>query len=297
VPQTSLDETIAAASRPPGAGQLEVLPWELEEAPFRDGLDRSRLEPEGIVAFEYPSEEVPEKAAPPEEPDEQEPAGEPDGPAPEDLEEKLKEQERKLRAEMDTRLRQEKEQALEAGRQRGLEEGRKAEREQQAAQTAQRQLQAEQERRQQAAELVESFERARDQYLHRVEEEVVALALAVAARILRREAQMDPLLLTGAVRVALNQLGATTKLRLRVPEADLEMWREAMALIPGLTVRPEMVGVAEMRLGDCEIQTELGSVDLGIRAQLAEIERGFFDRAGARRPAQIDATPSGEAGR
>ena len=46
----------------------------------------------------------------------------------------------------------------------------------------------------------------RDRYLHAVEHEVVKLALAVAARILRREAQMDPLLLTGAVRVALGQL-------------------------------------------------------------------------------------------
>jgi flagellar assembly protein FliH len=35
-----------------------------------------------------------------------------------------------------------------------------------------------------------------------------------------------------------------------------------------------------MLLGDCAIETELGSVDLGIRAQLGEIERGFFDRAG-----------------
>jgi hypothetical protein len=35
-----------------------------------------------------------------------------------------------------------------------------------------------------------------------------------------------------------------------------------------------------MRLGDCVIETELGSVDIGIRAQLGEIERGFFDRAG-----------------
>jgi flagellar assembly protein FliH len=37
-----------------------------------------------------------------------------------------------------------------------------------------------------------------------------------------------------------------------------------------------------MRLGDCKIEAELGSVDLGIRAQLGEIERGFFDRAGGR---------------
>ena len=34
-----------------------------------------------------------------------------------------------------------------------------------------------------------------------------------------------------------------------------------------------------MRLGDCIVETELGSVDLGVRAQLSEIERGFFDRA------------------
>ena len=44
-----------------------------------------------------------------------------------------------------------------------------------------------------------------------------------------------------------------------------------------------------MRLGDCTIETELGSVDLGIRAQLGEIERGFFDRAGGRRAgAEVD---------
>jgi hypothetical protein len=42
-----------------------------------------------------------------------------------------------------------------------------------------------------------------------------------------------------------------------------------------------------MRLGDCVIETELGSVDLGIRAQLGEIERGFFDRAGGRSPAGL----------
>ena len=36
-----------------------------------------------------------------------------------------------------------------------------------------------------------------------------------------------------------------------------------------------------MRLGDCMIESKVGTVDLGIRAQLGEIERGFFDRAGA----------------
>ncbi len=34
-----------------------------------------------------------------------------------------------------------------------------------------------------------------------------------------------------------------------------------------------------MRLGDCVIESKVGSVDLGVRSQLGEIERGFFDRA------------------
>jgi flagellar assembly protein FliH len=44
-----------------------------------------------------------------------------------------------------------------------------------------------------------------------------------------------------------------------------------------------------MRLGECALETQLGSVDLGIRAQLGEIERGFFDRARAKNSSADDA--------
>jgi flagellar assembly protein FliH len=135
----------------------------------------------------------------------------------------------------------------------------------------------------QGIELVESFTQERERYLLAVEHEVVKLALAVAARILRREAQMDPLLLTGAVRVALGQLSGSTQVRLRVPPTELDLWAEAIALIPNLAVKPTVEAGEGMRLGDCTIETGLGSVDLGIRAQLGEIERGFFDRAGGSR--------------
>jgi flagellar assembly protein FliH len=112
----------------------------------------------------------------------------------------------------------------------------------------------------------------------------VKLALGIAARILRREAQMDPLLLTGAVRVALGQLSGSTEVRLRVPSAELDLWNDVIALLPNLSLKPAVVAGEGMRLGDCVIETTLGSVDLGIRSQLGEIERGFFDRAGAARP-------------
>ncbi len=186
-----------------------------------------------------------------------------------------------MRAQQEQNLAEETRRAFEAGRERGRQEGRQVEREAQATAL----VAAEQRRVQQAAALIESFAEERDRYLQAVEHEVVELALAVAARILRREAQMDPLLLTGAVRVALGQLSGSTEVRLRVPAAELDLWTEAIALLPNLALKPVLAAGEGMRLGDCVIETGLGSVDLGIRAQLGEIERGFFDRAGSHRTA------------
>jgi flagellar assembly protein FliH len=188
------------------------------------------------------------------------------------------------------RLAEETRHAFESGRERGRQEGRQAERESMATT-----LKAAQDgQMRQMAGLMESFAAARDRYLSQVEREVVKLALAIAARILRREAQMDPLLLTGAARVALGQLSATTEARLRVPPGDLDLWKEAIALLPNLPLKPTVVPGDGLRLGDCIVETGLGTVDLGIRSQLAEIERGFFDRAGAgRAPRTME--PDGQA--
>jgi len=167
--------------------------------------------------------------------------------------------------------------SFESGRARGREEGRQAEREaHEVAQAAE----AEQQKRQLGA-LVARFAEESERYLRDVEQGVVTLALAVASRILRREAQMDPLLLTGAVRVALGQLAASSEIKLLVPAAELELWQEAIAHLPHLAVKPRVTVGEGMRLGDCAIESQVGTVDLGVRAQLAEIERGFFDRAGA----------------
>jgi flagellar assembly protein FliH len=164
---------------------------------------------------------------------------------------------------------------FEEGRHAGFEEGRKAERDGSVARSCAEDAQ----RKDHIASLVGRFDNARQQYLQDAEHEVVELALAVAARILRRESQMDPLLLTGAVRVALGQLATSTAVRLLVPVQDEELWKEAVAHVPHLAVRPEVVGDQDLSAGDCRIETEIGSVDLGLRSQLGEIEHGFFDRA------------------
>jgi flagellar assembly protein FliH len=121
---------------------------------------------------------------------------------------------------------------------------------------------------------LDSFRREREEYFTRVEREVVELALAIATRILHREVTLDPMLLAGAVRVALDQLSKTTHVRLRCPQTETEHWRELTASLP---LPPEVVGEAAMGPGECVIEAQMGVVDLGIKAQLAEVERGFFD--------------------
>lgn len=158
---------------------------------------------------------------------------------------------------------------LEAARREALEKGKESARAEQAGW-----------RKQCSEDLgaaIEEFRVRRDQYLARVEHEVVRLALAIARRILHREAQMDPLLLSGAVRVALGQLADSTEVRLRVPVDQREMWAEMLRLMPGLPLRPEVVADPELNPCEVTLETGLGSVDLGVSAQLAEIERGFFD--------------------
>jgi flagellar biosynthesis/type III secretory pathway protein FliH len=56
-----------------------------------------------------------------------------------------------------------------------------------------------------------------------------------------------------------------------------EVWTEMLRLMPNLPLRPAVVSDDRLRAGECKMKTQLGTVDLGISAQLEEIERGFFD--------------------
>ncbi len=165
--------------------------------------------------------------------------------------------------------------SFEAGREEGIRVGRGLERQGHEKQLAE----IENKRVSQAAELVNQFAQERDRFLEAVEQDVVRLALAIAERVLRREAQMDPLFLIGAVRVALGQLAENMHVRVRIPAPEAELWTETLAHLPGLRVRPEIVPEPGMQLGDCVIESEMGSVDLGLGAQIHAIQHALFDDA------------------
>jgi flagellar assembly protein FliH len=123
---------------------------------------------------------------------------------------------------------------------------------------------------------VEGFQREREEYFNRIEPEVVQLALAIARKILHREAQVDPLLLTGLVHVALEKLDAGTRVRLRVAPADAHFWNEFFARSSD-TITPELLGDAALPHGECVLESEIGSTQISLETQLKEIEQGFFD--------------------
>jgi flagellar assembly protein FliH len=121
----------------------------------------------------------------------------------------------------------------------------------------------------------EEFVAARARYFAGVEAEVVKLALAIAARVLHREAKLDPLLLAGVVRVALGKVAEDSATVLRVPVSAVEGWQEVFA--GNSTSSPQIVGDEQLGDGECVLDTKVGKVELGVNAQLQEIERGFFD--------------------
>jgi flagellar assembly protein FliH len=118
------------------------------------------------------------------------------------------------------------------------------------------------------------FAKERSLYFTAVEVEVVKLSLAIATRILHREAQMDPLLLAGVVRVALEKIQGDGETLLRVPAKDLEVWMSRFSIgTTAFTIIPD----EHLQTGTCLLETPVGTVDFGVEIQLAEIERGFFD--------------------
>jgi flagellar assembly protein FliH len=131
--------------------------------------------------------------------------------------------------------------------------------------------------RKKVTQALEEFGRERKTYFERAEAEVVQLALAIARKILHREAQIDPLFLTGLVRVALEKVAATSSVKLRVSENDVFKWRQIVSTLKGVQPQPEVVGDPSLPNGRCIMETDMGSTQISLDTQFREVERGLLD--------------------
>ena len=144
----------------------------------------------------------------------------------------------------------------------------------QAQQTLGQQLESE---RATIAATVQGFEKQISGYYARVEVELVHLALAIAAKILHREAQVDRMVVAGLVKVALDKLQQGTRVTVHVRPEQVTPWiqyfQEKMAGRIHVDVKPDL----SLEVNNCVLETELGETEIGVEAQLKEIEKGFFD--------------------
>ena len=66
------------------------------------------------------------------------------------------------------------------------------------------------------AKLIAGFEEQRSEYFASVEAEIVQLALSIAAKILHRESQVDPMLVAALVRIAVEKMREGSSVIVRV---------------------------------------------------------------------------------
>lgn len=138
-----------------------------------------------------------------------------------------------------------------------------------------------QETRREMTSALDQFTHERREYFLAVEREVVQLALGITRKILHREAQVDPLLLAGMVRVALDRINEAGKVTLRVHPSQVSDFRIFFAHHAPET-QPEVVEDSTLGPQCCVLETSLGKTEIGPEIQLKEIEQGLLDLQSAR---------------
>jgi flagellar assembly protein FliH len=118
-----------------------------------------------------------------------------------------------------------------------------------------------------------AFQQERSRYYSDVEGQLVHLALAIAGKILHREAQVDRMVVAGLVKVMLERMQQGTKAMVRIRPEDAFSWRHYFNTNPDV----EILEDPSLEPNACRIETELGIAEMGLDAQLKEVEYGFFD--------------------
>lgn len=155
-----------------------------------------------------------------------------------------------------------------AAYQQGVQEGQAATRREMTAQLEAMHLQL--------ARSIEEMAGLKQRLRHEAEEEVVALAIAIARRILHRELTVAPEALLGLVKAALEKIEAREVHRVRVARDDAAMVRQFLEKLG--PPRPiEVIADATLAPGAAILDTSRGALDASVETQLVEIERGFAD--------------------
>jgi flagellar assembly protein FliH len=132
-------------------------------------------------------------------------------------------------------------------------------------------------------ESLDELQALRGRLLQRTERQVVELALAIARKIIHREAALDGDLLLAMARVALDRLADTASATIRLHPEDHAAVAAHGGAAGGHAV--EIVADPAVRRGGCVVQSALGAIDVGAAAQLDELTRALL---GDERPEDLE---------
>lgn len=118
----------------------------------------------------------------------------------------------------------------------------------------------------------------RDEMVRQTEQQVVELALAIARRVLHREASIDPELAGALAHVALDRLGPASPATIRLhPDDYSTVGSHAAEGWSGRAVK--VVPDPAVARGGCLVESDFGYIDASVDAQVDEIARAMLGEA------------------
>lgn len=126
----------------------------------------------------------------------------------------------------------------------------------------------------------EAMQEAREAFIASLEPQVVDLACAIAQRIIRRELRLDPHLVAGIVRGAIENLADRERMRVHLNPADIEaLQAQGMSLLEELrdVAHFEVVADESVEPGGCSVNTESIHADATLDTQLRKLMDALLD--------------------
>ncbi|MGD9632090.1 MAG: FliH/SctL family protein [Pirellulales bacterium] len=123
--------------------------------------------------------------------------------------------------------------------------------------------------------VVVEADEAKSEWLRRWEESAVAVAAAIAQRVIRRELERQPEISLQWIRESLRLAAGATEVTLHLNPSDCELLgggADELSRSLGKLAPTKIVADPEVTAGGCVIQTSLGRIDQQIEAQLARIQ-------------------------
>lgn len=127
---------------------------------------------------------------------------------------------------------------------------------------------------QRLTQTLEELTTLRSEMIRTTERQLVQLSLAVARRIVHREVSLDADLLVAMARVALDRLGESAHVTVRLHPDEYEITGAGKGPVLGTHVK--VIADASVGRGGCRVESDFGALDAGVDAQIQELARALL---------------------